>query len=372
VDTATNGNKEISFSDHTHSGYASSSHTHATSDITSGTLGTARGGTGITSNPSMLTNLSSTSTASVFATSPRPGITGTLSTSHGGTGNTSVDTTPTSGSTKMCTSGGIYTALDGKADDDHEHSASDITSGTLAIARGGTGVTSNPSMLVNLASTSSASVFASSPRPGITGTLPVSHGGTGCTSLATLKTNLGISTYSSTLSNCTVIPYGSIVSFADNLWLVVHLDTTNGYLYLLSYDCPSTTVYADSWDNASYANSTIYSLAKSYQSSMSSSALSYCVSITVESVTAKVFVPDKTMCSTTTGFNYFGTGYNSYEWNTIAKYNGTNVAWWSSTGSTSGLYYFTASGVFTSTSRQYSSTFINTVYGFRPCIALKL
>ena len=39
---------------------------------------------------------------------------GTLAVARGGTGQTSVDTTPTSGSKKMCTSGGIYTALAGK------------------------------------------------------------------------------------------------------------------------------------------------------------------------------------------------------------------------------------------------------------------
>ena len=41
---------------------------------------------------------------------------GTLAVTRGGTGNTSVDTTPTSGSSKMVTSGGIYTALAGKQD----------------------------------------------------------------------------------------------------------------------------------------------------------------------------------------------------------------------------------------------------------------
>lgn len=40
---------------------------------------------------------------------------GTLPVSRGGTGNTSVDTTPTSGSTKMVTSGGIFTAMSAKA-----------------------------------------------------------------------------------------------------------------------------------------------------------------------------------------------------------------------------------------------------------------
>ena len=73
----------------------------------------------------------------------------------------------------------------------HNHSAANITSGTLPVSRGGTGVTSNPSMLVNLASTSAASVFAASPRPGITGTLSIAHGGTGATSASAARTALG-------------------------------------------------------------------------------------------------------------------------------------------------------------------------------------
>lgn len=132
-------------------GAAASSHNHSASNITSGTLAVARGGTG----------------------------------------NTSVDTTPTSGSTKMVTSGGVYTALSGKAASSHSHAAGDITSGTLAVARGGTGVTANPSMLVKLGSTSAASVFAASPRPGVTGTLPVKNGGTGATTAEAARTNLG-------------------------------------------------------------------------------------------------------------------------------------------------------------------------------------
>ena len=67
----------------------------------------------------------------------------------------------------------------------------EINSGTLGTARGGTGITSNPSMLVNLGSTSAASVFATSPRPGITGTLSVSHGGTGATTASAARTALG-------------------------------------------------------------------------------------------------------------------------------------------------------------------------------------
>lgn len=67
--------------------------------------------------------------------------------------------------------------------DGSEDKTSIPISGTLGTGNGGTGITSNPSMLVNLGSTSAASVFASSPRPGITGTLPVGNGGTGTTSI---------------------------------------------------------------------------------------------------------------------------------------------------------------------------------------------
>lgn len=71
---------------------------------------------------------------------------GVLPVARGGTGNSSVDTTPTNGSTKMVTSGGVYAALDGKANADHTHSeyadsnhshdASKIT-GLAAVATSG-------------------------------------------------------------------------------------------------------------------------------------------------------------------------------------------------------------------------------------------
>ena len=99
----------------------------------------------------------------------------------------------------------IYTTIQkptaseiGAAASSHNHAASNITSGTLAVARGGTGITSNPSMLVNLGSTSSASVFTASPRPGVTGTLPISRGGTGATTAAAARTALGAAASSHT------------------------------------------------------------------------------------------------------------------------------------------------------------------------------
>ena len=46
---------------------------------------------------------------------------GIIDVAHGGTGNSTVDSSPTQNSTKMVTSGGIYTALQGKADSGHTH-----------------------------------------------------------------------------------------------------------------------------------------------------------------------------------------------------------------------------------------------------------
>lgn len=97
----------------------------------------------------------------------------------------------------------VQTQLNGKAASSHNHSAANITSGTLAVGRGGTGLTASPSILVNLGSTSATNVLQASPRPGITGTLPISHGGTGSTTASGALSNLGAASASqlNTLSN---------------------------------------------------------------------------------------------------------------------------------------------------------------------------
>lgn len=119
----------------------------------------------------------------------------------GGTGQTSVDTAPITGSAKMITSGGVKTALEYKADLNHAHNASEITSGTLEVARGGTGQSSLDAVVVgeaaaaqklktarqlmtNLGATS-ATTFDGSANTNInvTGTLGTGNGGTGQTTL---------------------------------------------------------------------------------------------------------------------------------------------------------------------------------------------
>ena len=112
----------------------------------------------------------------------------------------------------------VQTQLNGKAATSHNHSAANITSGTLAVARGGTGVTSNPSMLTNLGSTSAASVFATSPRPGITGTLAVAHGGTGATSAASARSNIGAAA-----SDIIAVQSSQPTSSTCKLWIQIQL-----------------------------------------------------------------------------------------------------------------------------------------------------
>lgn len=116
---------------------ANATHTHAASDINSGTLPVARGGTGLDASPSMLTNLGSSTADNVLKASPRPGVTG-----------------------------------------------------TLPVANGGTGVTASPSMLTNLGSTTADDVLKASPRPGVTGTLAIANGGTGATTAAGAAENI--------------------------------------------------------------------------------------------------------------------------------------------------------------------------------------
>ena len=110
--------------------------------------------------------------------------------------------------TKVARGDHVHPVDTSRAAASHNHSAGNITSGILAVARGGTGVTANPSLLVNLGSTSAASVFAASPRPGVTGTLPVARGGTGVTTIDALKSALGI------VSGGCKMAYGSGVSLS--------------------------------------------------------------------------------------------------------------------------------------------------------------
>ena len=123
-----------------------------------------------------------------------------------------------------------------RAASSHNHGASDITSGTLAIARGGTGLTASPSMLTNLASTTAANVLVDSPRPGVTGTLPLANGGTGKTTapLASYALISGSTALAATgLDDTDVIPIGDVSSATGKKVTLANLATylaNSGYI----------------------------------------------------------------------------------------------------------------------------------------------
>lgn len=60
----------------------------------------------------------------------------------------------------------------------------------VPVSAGGTGVNTNPSLLVNLGSGSADAVFQNAPRPGVTGVLPVGNGGTGINVNPNIHVNL--------------------------------------------------------------------------------------------------------------------------------------------------------------------------------------
>ena len=94
--------------------------------------------------------------------------------------------------------------LDKKADSTHKHSADDITSGTLSVARGGTEATTPAAARVNLGFTYGTEEPSGTPSTGEGSVyfmeddgspLPVSEGGTGAATVEGILANLGIGDY---------------------------------------------------------------------------------------------------------------------------------------------------------------------------------
>ena len=121
-------------------GKASASHTHSATDIASGTLPVARGGTGV---------------ATAAAERERLGLgstTDALPVANGGTGATTAANARTA--LDVYSTGDVDTALAGKAASSHTHAASDIASGQVPIANGGTGASAAAAALTALGAAS--------------------------------------------------------------------------------------------------------------------------------------------------------------------------------------------------------------------------
>lgn len=204
------------------SGKADTSHNHAASNITSGTLGVARGGTGKSSHAvnSIITGgttttgaLQDVATASgaLYATSANGAASfGTLPIAQGGTGKTSAaDAWDALG-------GGSIGKKDSLAASDIPSlAASKITSGTLALARGGT-ASDNTARAINtvFAGPSSGDAGNASWRKLVAADIP-NHSTSKLTSgtLGIARGGTGSSAVTSVLSNTTrtVLAWGPLV-----------------------------------------------------------------------------------------------------------------------------------------------------------------
>jgi len=280
-----------------------------------------------------------------------------------------------------------------RAASSHNHAASAITSGTLAIARGGTGLTASPSMLTNLASTTAANVLVASPRPGVTGTLPLGNGGTGKTTaplalyalingstalastgladtdvigigdvsaatgkkvtLANLKTWLGVgASGDDTVTKSNAV--GDLVKWAGHWWVVVHRDAS--YMYLAYYCIYSKTAFGSS---TTYSGSTIAAACTTFLNSLSSTYQSQAISMTIEGVSNKIWIPTYTQASST--FLYYAMSAT----NRVANYSGTATVWWLATAFSSSYVYYVGSG-----GGLHGNDAPSFSLGFRPHVAL--
>lgn len=185
--------------------YQGSTNQNTIGTITTGawhgsTIDISYGGTGMTSNPSMLINLESPDADTVFKVTPRPGVTGVLGVGNGGTGRGSItsgellvgnDTSAvaTIAKTNLNTANTVV-----QRDASGNFSAGTITANlsgkasTAGIADEAIKLSNGHTFLTNLGSSSASSSFdgtADISDIGVTGTLPVGHGGTGKGNLPT-------------------------------------------------------------------------------------------------------------------------------------------------------------------------------------------
>lgn len=232
-------------------------------DYYSKPLGITVGGTGMTSNPSMLVNLTSENADTVFKSSPRPGIKGVLSLEHGGTGSgTSIADAPNN-------------AIIRKLEDDENHQlyytatnngALYATSengypqfGTLPIAQGGTHATTASGARSNLGFSYATSAPTSAPSTGAGAVcfvvdsgaaLPITEGGTGASTKVNAVKNLGMypvgSVYTtSTSTNPASYLGGTWECFDKQLkGKVWDSSSTSGFWSHNTTNVSSSTVYA--------------------------------------------------------------------------------------------------------------------------------
>lgn len=150
---------------------------------------------------------------------------------------------------------------------------------------------------------------------------------------------------------------GNLVTFDNKEWRVVHQDQEGTHWYLAAEEIYSLTSFGS---NKRYYGSTIAGVAATYESEqLSETAKEYCLDVTVNNVTNKVFVPSYEQVNG--GFSYYNSNANQ-----ICNYKGNKYSWWTSSPSSNDsifVYYVSNSGGVGHAAPDNS-------YGFRPHICI--
>ena len=268
--------------------------------------------------------------------------------------------------TKLATSRTIQTNLGSTSAASFNGTAnvSPGVTGILGFGNGGTGKTTAPLSLYALINGSSAITGASLADTDVIGVGDVSAATGKKVTIAELKKALGGSAGGGSISgdsyNLTGASVGSTVLFNNTYWTVVHMvpAAPSGYtVYLALATMTQTTQFGS---NNVYAGSTLASKCTTYYNSMAADSKALCLGVSVEGVTAKVFVASYAQVNG--GFSHFNSNANR-----ICNYNGNPYPWWtSSPGSSGGVYYVKAVG------SVRNGGYPSDTYGFRPFVAVKI